>query len=117
MLELVNLAKIAADGKRGPDDAVDDDDFLDVSPCWKRETLDNVKLGDELSVKKRAQAQRLIEEFSPVFTDMSGEMDLIKHRVKLSLDEPMRSRRYLVSNSVRETLRKELNDMLKMNII
>ena len=30
-------------------------------------------LGEELSVEQRAQVQRLIEEFSPVFTDVSGE--------------------------------------------
>ena len=65
--KLVSSAIISADGEGGTDDAVDDDKLLDVSLCWERKTLDDVKLGEELSVKQRAQAQRLIEEFSPVF--------------------------------------------------
>ena len=49
---------------------------------------------------------------------MPGEIDLIKqHRVKLTSDEPIWSHPYPVLYSVRTTLQKELNDMLKMNII
>ena len=33
MLESVSSAITAADGEGGPDDAVDDDKLLDVSPC------------------------------------------------------------------------------------
>ena len=79
--------------------------------------MNDVKLGDELNVEQRSQAQHPIEEISLVFTDVPIETDLIKHRVKLTLEEPIRSRLYPVSYWVRETLPKELSDMLKMNII
>ena len=69
----MSSATIAADSEGGPDD-----ELLDVSLCWKQETLDNVKLGEELSIKQCKQAQRLIEEFSPVFINVPGETDLIK---------------------------------------
>ena len=49
MLELVSSAIIAADGDGGPDDAVDDDELLDVSPCWKREAINDVKFDEELN--------------------------------------------------------------------
>ena len=103
VLELVSSAIIAADGEGSPDDAVDGDERLDVSPCWKRETINDVKLGKDLNVEQRAQAQHLIEEFSPIFTDVPGETDLMKHRVKLTSDEPIRSRPYPVPYSMRET--------------
>ena len=97
MLELVSSAIIVPDGEGGTDDAVNDDELLDVSPCCEQETINNVKLGVELSVQQRAQAQRLIKEFSPVFTDVPEEINLLKHHVKLTSDEPIRSRPYPVS--------------------
>ena len=117
VLKLVSSAVMAADGEGGLDDAVDYDELLDMSPCLEREIINDVKLGEELNVEQCAQEQRLIEEFSPVFTDVPGDTDLITHRVKLTLDEPILSRPYPFTYSVRETLRKELSDMLKMNII
>ena len=41
----MSLAIIAADCEGGPDDAVDDDELLDVRPCWERETLDDDSIG------------------------------------------------------------------------
>ena len=90
VLELASSAIIAADGEGRPDDAVDDDELLDESPCLERDTINDVKLCEELNVEQRAQAQRLIEEFSPVFSNKPGETDLIKYRVKLISDEPIR---------------------------
>ena len=80
VLELVSSAIIVPDGEGGTDDAVDYDELLDVSPCWKRETINDVKLGVEINVQQRAQAQRLIEEFTPVFTDVPKETDLLIQR-------------------------------------
>ena len=101
VLELVSSAIIAADGEGGTDDAVDDDKLLDVSLCSEQESINDVKLGEELNAEQNAQAQRLIEEFSPVFTNVPGERNLIKHRVKWTSDEPIRSRPYPVPYSGR----------------
>ncbi len=51
MLELMSSAIITADGEGGPDDAVNNDKLLDVSPFWEQETINDVNLGEKLIVE------------------------------------------------------------------
>ena len=52
-----------------------------------------------------------------LFTEAPGTTDLVQHHIKLTSDEPVRSRPYPVPYSMRESLRKDIADMIKMGVI
>ena len=52
-----------------------------------------------------------------MFTEAPGTTDLVQHHIKLTSDEPVRSRPYPVPYSMRESLRKDIADMIKMGVI
>ena len=52
-----------------------------------------------------------------MFTEASSTTDLVQHHSKLTSDEPVRSRPYPVPYSMRESLRKDIADMIKMRVI
>ena len=50
-------------------------------------------------------------------TEAPGATDLVQHHIKLISDEPVRSRPYPVPYSIRESLRRDIADMIKMGVI
>ena len=46
-----------------------------------------------------------------------GTTDLVQHHIKFTSDEPVRSRPYPVPYSMRESLRKDIADMIKTGVI
>ena len=59
----------------------------------------------------------LARQFTNLFTEAPGTTDLVQHHIKLTSDEPVRSRPYPVPYSIRESLRKDIADMIKMGVI
>ena len=59
----------------------------------------------------------LARQFTNLFTEAPGTTDLVQHHIKLTSDEPFRSRPYAVPYSIRESLRKDIADMIKMGVI
>ena len=59
----------------------------------------------------------LAKQFTDLFTEAPGTTDLVQHHIKLTSDEPVRSRPYPVPYSRRESLRKDIADMIKMGVI
>ena len=56
----------------------------------------------------------LTRRYPDVFTDMSGETNVIQHRVKLT---PLRCKPYHLPYAMREELRNEEDSMLKMGVV
>ena len=52
-----------------------------------------------------------------MFTEAPGTTDLVQRHIKLTSDEPVRSRPYPVPYSMKESLRKDIADMIKMGVI
>ena len=50
-------------------------------------------------------------------TEAPGTTDLAQHHIKLTSDVPVRSRPYPVPYSMRESLKKDITDMIKMGVI
>ena len=62
----------------------------------------------------------LANQFSSLFTKAPGTTDLVHHHIKLTSNEPVRSRPYAVpyrTYSMRELLKKDIADMIKMGVI
>ena len=81
------------------------------------EGVNDVKFGEGIDDSRRAEIDALIHEFEDVLTDLPGRTDIINHTVELNTQTHIRSRAYQVPQSLRETIRKEVDTMLKMGII
>ena len=100
-------------------DAEDDDnvDFLEICGYDAKESVADVTTGSNLTDEQRSEFMDLANRFSSLFTEAPGTTDLAQHHIKLTSDEPVRSRPYPVPYSMRESLKKDIADMIKMGVI
>nr|XP_006823664.1 PREDICTED: uncharacterized protein LOC100372741 [Saccoglossus kowalevskii] len=99
------------------EDAVQDDDLLVLNSCMSKESVADVKYGRNLTHDQEQSVRCLVHEYKHIFTDLPGTTNLIQHRIQLRTDEPIRSRPYPVPYSVRESLKEDIQSMLKMGVI
>ena len=100
-------------------DAEDDDnvDFLEIGGYDAKESVADVTTGSNLTDEQRSEFMDLANQFSSLFTEAPGTTDLAQHHIKLTSDEPVRSRPYPVPYSMRESLKKDIADMVKRGVI
>ena len=92
-------------------------DFLELGGYVAKESIKDVKTGPNLADEQRNEFTDLAKHFTNLFTEAPGATDLIQHNIKLISDEPVRSRPYPVPYSIRESLRKDIANMIKMGVI
>ena len=98
-------------------DPVDNINFLEIGGYVAKESVNDVAIGDNLSHEQRAEFMNLANEFQSLFTEAPGTTSLAEHHIKLTSDQPVRSRPYPVPYSMRESLKKDITDMMKMGVI
>ena len=100
-------------------DEVDDQDHEIVEPPVPRGTQSyvDVTVSDLLDQNQQREVRELLAEFSDVLTDQPGCTNLIEHDIKLTTDTPIRQRPYPLPFSKLSVVEKEINDMLKLNVI
>ena len=94
-------------------------DFLELGGYVAKESIENVETGPNLTDEQRNEFLDLGKQFTNLFTEAPGATDLVhvQHHIKLTSDEPVRSRPYPVPYSIRELLRRDIVDMIKMGVI
>ena len=97
----------------------DDDGSAGIALPSIKQTEDNNDLayGDDLEEDKRTQMETLMTEFGDVLTDVPGRTDIITHSIELTSNEHVRSRPYSVPQSLRETIKDEVEMMMNMGVI
>ena len=98
-------------------DIDDDSDFLEIGGYVAKESIADVKTGHGLSDTERTEFLDLAQEFSNLFTDAPGTTNLVQHHINLTSSEPIRSKPYPVLYSMRESFKKDIDDMMKMGVI
>ena len=98
-------------------DPVESVDFLEIGGYVAKESVNDAVIGDNLSHEQRAEFIDLANEFQSLFKEAPGTTSLAQHHIKLTSDQPVRSRPYPVSYSLRESLKKDITDMVKMGVI
>ena len=98
-------------------DPVDGVDFLEIGGYVAKESIKDVATGDNLTDEQRAEFIDLACQFQSLFTEAPGTTSLAQHHIKLTSDQPVRSRPYPVPYSLRESLKKDITDMMKMGVI
>ena len=115
-------------GATSTDDAVDcaanvdeaegeEVDFLELGRYVAKESIEDVATGPNVTDDQRTEFTDLARQFTNLFTEAPGTTDLVQHHIKLTSDEPVRSRPYPVPHSMRESLRNDIADMIKMGVI
>ena len=97
--------------------SVDEDELLELGGCQQREDVRDVKLGLGLSEGQQEEILGVLGKYSGTFTDVPGKTNLIEHHIKLTDDDPVRSKPYPLPYAVREELRGEIRDMVRLGII
>ena len=117
VLDRVCSAIIEDDESCCSDDAIDDSELLDFGACKVDESWDDVIIGENLIKEQKGQVRDILAEFQQVFTDLSGETDVIQHRISLTTTLPIKIKPYAVPFSIRESLSGDISKMLQLKII
>ncbi|XP_044126361.1 uncharacterized protein LOC122920716 [Bufo gargarizans] len=83
----------------------------------QKEDLEEVQLGERLSPQERAQAHSLIREKGTTFSNLPGYTLLATHRVETPGQTPLRQPPYRIPESVKDNMRKEIEEMLQLGVI
>ena len=98
-------------------DPVDGVDFLEIGGYVAKESIKDVATGDNLTDEQRAEFIDLASQFQSLFTEAPGTTSLAQHHIKRTSDQPVRSRPYPVPYSLRESLKKDITDMMTTGVI
>ena len=95
------------------------EDHEDI-PTWEEINpvgVGNVKLGEKLTDKQAEQIQKLLGEYSRVFQAKPGCTHLAEHHIRTKDAVPIKLPPYRLPHAYRETVKTELDEMLKDGII
>ncbi|PIK41284.1 hypothetical protein BSL78_21861 [Apostichopus japonicus] len=98
-------------------DSETDQDAIIELPLEQKESVKDVNVGDCLKDIERKKVNKLLNEYTDVLTDLPGKTDLLEYAVTLTTDDPVRSRPYPAPHALRETIKSELDAMLRMGVI
>ena len=96
---------------------VDNEDVITLPSLKAKEIVDDVQISADLNEDQTKQAKQLLGNFREVMTDLPGQTSLAQHDIKISSTEPIRSKPYPLPYALRDTVNKEVDDMLHMGII
>ena len=97
--------------------SVNDDEMMELANCHEKETVQNVKLGDKLTKTQQEEMMNTLSRHEEVCLDIPGKTNIIKHKIELTENNPIRPRPYPLPYAMRENLKKEIEDMLSLGII
>ena len=97
--------------------SVEEECLLTFEQLAQSESVEDVKIGQGLTQLQKEGIRNVLQKYNEVFSDLPGRTDIIQHRIKLTEKEPVRSRAYPLPYAVRETLKGEISEMLKLGII
>jgi transposase InsO family protein len=117
VLDVVCSAYVEAEETEVVEEFFDEVDVPEVGSYMPKESVADVKFGGQLEGDELNQAKELVQKFDSVFTEQPGTCNLIEHEINLNSHNAVRSRPYVVPFAVRESLKKDINDMLEMGVI
>ena len=80
--------------------------MIELGNCLQKETVQEVKLGIELSKTQPEEMINTLSRHEEVFSNTPGKTNIIKHKIELTDNNPVRSRPYLLPYIMRENLKK-----------
>lgn len=80
-------------------------------------TVEQVGLGEKLDPVQKAEATQLLQEYRVMFSTLPGYTSAAVHRVETQGETPLRQQPYRIPEAVRDSMRKEIQEMLKLGVI
>jgi len=74
------------------DHSVHDEELLKLGCCYQQESIQDIKLGVDLSEAQQREIMGTLRGYSDVFTDVPGKSNLIEHHINLTDVSPVRSK-------------------------
>ena len=101
------------------DDHTSDDGSVEIvlPTIESSEGVDDVEIDPNLEEERREELLSLLYEYNDVLTDIPGKTDLIEYDIRLTTEVPVRSKPYPVPHARKETIRQEVETMLRMGVI
>ena len=75
------------------------------------------QVGSQLDSRQRAELFELLEKFQDRFGKKPGRTDLIEHVIRLTDEIPCRPRIYRVPESLKDQVKKQIQEMLELDLI
>ena len=94
-----------------------EDELLELPDFEGKETVADVRINPNLSETQTEEVRNLLKEFTDVLTDVPGETNLVEHKIKLTSDQPVRTKQYPLPFAMTEIIKEETKKMLDMGII
>ncbi|XP_070184061.1 uncharacterized protein [Littorina saxatilis] len=98
-------------------DEFDGEELLELGDLHKKGGVDDVKLGPDLTEDQQKELHDFMGDFTHRFSDVPGSTSLVEHEVHLTSDVPVCSKPYSIPFQARESLKKDIDNMLKMGVI
>ena len=112
-----SVAVICDGNKEFQEQCEDDEELIPLYPVQQTQTVDDVKINDQLSTEARNSVEGILREFSDVFTDQPGECTVAQHEIKLTDERPIVSKPYSMPFALRESVQNDLEKMFRLGVI
>ena len=86
-------------------------------PSWNESGRGEAKVGRQLSSVQVHDLRSLLEQFGEVFKTLPGHTTITEHQIVTGKARPVRLAPYRIPHAVRESVRRELQEMLEHGII
>jgi hypothetical protein len=90
---------------------------VETCPIVAKESIDDIKLNDCVTETQKHELVSILQKHAKVLTDLPGCTDVVTHSIQLLTEEPVRVKSYTVPYSVRESIDKEVQEMLRLGVI
>ena len=97
------------------EEPANEDDII----LWKEASPNESELttGEQLTTKQNTELRETLQSFSEVMSDVPGRTDYAEHDIETGTARPIRLPPYRVPQAYRETVKKEIAEMLEHGII
>ena len=85
--------------------------FLQSPVLKAAESVNDVKVDPDLTSEMKNQISQLLQDYDDVLTDLPGRTTIGEHDIKLTTDEPIRSKPYPIPFALKETVKEEIISM------
>ena len=94
-------------------------DTTDDIPLWKdsEDSMKEVVLDEQLNEEQQQDLCQLTAEFTEVMSNTPGKTDVIEHDIETGTARPIRLPPYRLPHAYRDTVKKEISEMLEHGVI
>lgn len=101
----------------GSDDQGFEGEMMDTPSSKLSESPDDVHVNDDLSPDEILKVKQLLYEHEHVLSDVPGRTNVLQHDIKLTSDDPVRLKPYSIPYAMLETVNKEVDKMIDLDVI